>query len=269
MTVHDQLAELLARTEKLQARQAERVKAIKGQSKPDQPRAEAPAVTVDGSTATIRLYDVIDDWGDWWGLSAREFVAELDALPSSVETIIVAINSPGGMVFEAVAIMNALRRHSARVVAIVEGVAASAASFIAASADETIMMPNSQMMIHAAWGYTYGDATDMREYADLLDQLTLSMCEIYADKSGRPASEWLEDMAGVDVWLSAQEAVDAGLADRVGDEPTETDTAASASATSVPQVTATAAATPVADDQPVADEKPWSVVDAELQLLAL
>lgn len=220
-SVQDRLAEMVSEAGDLLARQRDR-----------QPvRNESPAVTVNGADATIRLYDVIDEWGDWWGTSASEFVAELDALPATVETVTVLINSPGGSVFEAIAMMNALRRHPARVVAVVEGLAASAASYIAASADETVMMPTSQMMIHAAWGGCRGDSADMREMADLLDHLTLAICEVYEAKSGRPADEWFDDLAGVDVWMSAQEAVAAGLADRVEDlTPAPADPSASTSA---------------------------------------
>lgn len=193
-----------------------------------QPRNDAPPVTLSGTTAKIRLYQSIDDWGEWFGMSANELVGEIDKLPSNIDTIELAINSPGGSVFEAIAIVNALRRHEAHIVAVVDGFAASAASFIAASADETVMMPNSQMMIHAAWGCApgcVGDASDVRdhvkvveEYASLLDDVTLNICTIYEAKSGTPAADWLEMMAGVDVWLTAERAVELGLADRVGIE---------------------------------------------------
>lgn len=187
-------------------------------------RAEAPPVKVEGATATIRLYQSIDNWGEFWGMSATEFAAELDALPATVETIDLRINSGGGMVFEAVTILNILRSHPAKVVATVEGLAASAASFIAASADETIMMPGSQMMIHAVRGVAIGTATDLRQVADLFDHLTLVAAEIYATKSGKPESDWLDLMTGTDDhWYSAAEAVEAGLADRIGQNEEETE----------------------------------------------
>jgi ATP-dependent Clp endopeptidase proteolytic subunit ClpP len=201
-------------------------------------RNEAPPVRLDGTTARIRLYQSIDDWGEFWGLSANELVDALDDLPSNIDTIELSINSPGGVVFEAVAIMNALRRHSAKVVAIVDGIAASAASFIAASADETWMMPNSTMMLHAPWGVAVGNATVMRELADVLDDLTLNIAEVYATKTGETPDEWLDRLAEGDLYYSAAEAVDAGLADGVldltnddvdpdesGDDDTQTDDA--------------------------------------------
>ena len=183
-----------------------------------QPLNEAPPVKVEGSKATIRIYQNIDDWGGPWGMSATELAAELDALPAGIDTIELRINSYGGVVFEAITIMNALRSHDARIVAVVEGLAASAASFLAVSADETVMMPSSRLMLHAAWGIGIGNANDLRAYADLLDSLTIDVAEVYAAKTGEDASVWF-DRLQTDKWYSAQEAVDAGLADRI-DTPT-------------------------------------------------
>lgn len=179
-----------------------------------QPLNAAPPVKVEGRKATVRIYQDVDDWGGPWGLSATELADELDALPADVDTIELRINSHGGQVFDAVTMMNALRSHSARVVAVVEGLAASAASFLAVSADETVMMPNTRMMLHAPRGVAIGDASDMRAMAGLLDGLTLDIAEVYAAKTGEDAAVWLDRLAE-DHWYSAQEAVDAGLADRI------------------------------------------------------
>ncbi len=251
----DTLTELAEQAQSIADRHRQRTETSRG----GQPRNESPPVTLDGTTAKIRIYQPIDDWGDLFGLSANELLAEVEALPSNIDTIELAINSPGGMVFEAIAMMNGLRRHEARIVAVVDGLAASAASFIAASADETIMMPNSQMMIHAPFGGCYGDATDMREMAEVLDALALTICEVYEAKSGTPAAEWLDMMAGVDVWISAEHAVELGLADRVGVEPE-------------PELENAAGTPPAAqiDDQPTAGvEAQQSILTAELELLAL
>lgn len=186
-----------------------------------QPMNSAPPVRVDGAKATIRIYQDIDDWGGPWGVSATELTETLDSLSSDVDTIELRINSYGGQVFEAVTIMNALRSHSARVVAVVEGLAASAASFLAVSADETVMMPNTRLMLHAAWGISIGNAADMRAHADLLDNLTRDIAEVYAAKTGDDVDVWAERLQ-VDTWYSAQEAVDAGLADRIETPSTST-----------------------------------------------
>ena len=171
---------------------------------------------VTSDIAVLRLYGAIDDWGGEWGVSAKEFAETLDAL-SDVKEIRVHINSPGGSVFEAIAIMNQLRAHSARVVAIVDGLAASAASFIAVSADEVVMAPHSELMVHDAWGVSIGNAADMRAFADTLDHLSDNIANIYAAKSGGDAAAWRAVMMS-ETWISADEAVAAGLADRVDGE---------------------------------------------------
>lgn len=181
-------------------------------------RAEQTAVVDDDGVATLRLYDPIDSWGGFWGVSAKEFADALDEAKDASE-IQLHINSPGGEVFEAVAIMNQLRAHPARVVATVDGVAASAASFIAASADELVMARNTELMIHDAWGICIGNAADMRDLAGVLDRLSNNIAEVYAEKSGGTLVDWRSAMIA-ESWYSADEAVEAGLADRV-DRPVE------------------------------------------------
>src|SRR5690606_23932349 len=100
----------------------------------ERPRNEAPVVSLEGTVARLRLFDPIDSWGEWWGMSAKDFAAALDELPAEVDTLELLINSPGGDVFDGLAIVNTMRAHSARTVATVQGIAASAASFIAAAA---------------------------------------------------------------------------------------------------------------------------------------
>lgn len=178
------------------------------------PRASMSAVEADGA-ATLRLYDPIDSWGGEWGVSAKEFADALDGISSSTREIRLHINSPGGEVFEAFAILNLLRSHPARVVAVVDGLAASAASFIAAGADELVMAPNSELMIHDAWGVCIGNAADMRDLAGRLDHLSDNVASIYAAKAGGGVPQWRDAMLA-ETWYSAQEAVSAGLADRVG-----------------------------------------------------
>lgn len=182
-------------------------------------RASILAPELADGVATLRLYDPIDDWGGDWGVSAKEFAQALSALPADIHTIQLHINSPGGMVFEGVAILNQLRQHSAKVVAVVDGLAASAASFIACGSDELQMAPNSQLMIHDAWGWAIGDATAMRSVADLLDRLSNNIAAIYAAKAGGTVEDWRAAMLA-ESWYSPEEAVAAGLADQVaGVEP--------------------------------------------------
>ncbi len=176
------------------------------------------SVLEDESTTTgiavMRLYDPIDSWGGDWGVSAKEFAQALNALPEDTEEIRLHINSPGGEVWEAIAILNQLRSHKAKIVAHVDGIAASAASVIAAGASETIMGRNATAMVHDAWGFAIGNAADMTDTATMLDKISNNLASIYADKSGGTAEEW-RDIMRAETWFNADEAVEAGLADRV------------------------------------------------------
>ncbi len=182
------------------------------------PSASIAPATVANGVATVRLYDYIDQEGGYWGISASEFAEALDAV-SGVSRIDLLVNSGGGAVWDGLAILNVLRSHDAPVRARVDGIAASAASFIAVACDEVVMMPNSRMMIHDAMGLCIGQAVDMREYADFLDDSSDNIAEIYATRAGGTTAEWRSRMVTKGLlgeWFSAQDAVDAGLADSVG-----------------------------------------------------
>jgi len=170
----------------------------------------------DATVATIRLYGPIDSWGGWWGISAEDVARVLDALPTSVEQIVLRINSPGGEVWEAMAILNMLGAHSAHVTAVVDGIAASAASFIAAGCDETVMSKGSQMMIHSPSSIAWGNAAEMRKVAAFLDVVEASSIEIYTEKAG--PQDWATMLAD-ETWLTAAATVELGLADRIGVVP--------------------------------------------------
>ena len=175
--------------------------------------------------ATMYLYGPIDPWGGEWGISAAEVAAALTALPAGTTDLTLRINSPGGEVFEAVAIMNLLRDHSARITARVDGLAASAASFLAVSADELVMGANSELMIHDAWGLAIGYADDMRSYGDLLDHTSDNIASVYDAKAGGGAEQWRGYMKA-ESWFNAAEAVELGLADSVNTKPAADDAAA-------------------------------------------
>ena len=167
----------------------------------------------DGATAKLFLYDVIDSWGGSWGVSAKEFNAALTEV-GNVSQINLHINSPGGECYEGIAILNALRRHPANVTAVVDGIAASAASFIAAGADEVVMARNSELMIHDAWGIALGPAADMYAAADRLNKISNNIASVYTGKAGGTDETWRQAMLA-ETWYSAAEAVSAGLADRI------------------------------------------------------
>lgn len=160
--------------------------------------------------AEVMIYDEIG----YFGVTASDFAAEIKAL--NVGEIQLRINSPGGEVFDGIAILNSLRNHAARKIVTVDGVAASAASFIAMAGDEIIMNKNSEMMIHDGMGLCVGNASEMRELANMLDRVSDNIASIYADadRLGHDADHW-RAMMRAETWFTAEEAVEAGLADRV------------------------------------------------------
>ncbi len=176
------------------------------------PRAEV--VLVDGEVPVIRIYDVLDSWGGFWGVSATEVAAALDAIPADTATLEVHLNSPGGQASEGVAIANLLRQHPARVVAVVDGLAASAASMVAMGANEVVMAPSSQMLVHEASGGAWGTADVLAQQSRALDHLSDSYAAGYAGKAGGDVAFWREVMRA-ETWYSPAEAIAAGLADRL------------------------------------------------------
>lgn len=184
---------------------------------PGAPRTRKPLEiknAVAGKSAELYIYDEIGF--DWWtggGVTAKSIMEALDEI-GDVEQIDLHVNSPGGDIFEGVAIYNALVRNKARLVVYVDALAASAASFIAQAGDEIIMMTASTMMIHDGWGFVMGNADEMRAQADVLDKLSNNIASIYAERTGEPTEEWRAVMKA-EAWYTAEEAVSAGLADRV------------------------------------------------------
>lgn len=158
--------------------------------------------------AEVWIYDEIG----MWGTTAGDFARDLSAVTSS--TINLHLNSPGGSVFDGVAIHNTLASHKATVNVTVDGIAASIASVIAMAGDTVTMGRGTEMMIHDPSGIVMGQATDMREMADLLDRLALDIAGFYHGRAGGELSAWRASMAA-ETWYSADEAVAAGLADAV------------------------------------------------------
>lgn len=139
------------------------------------------------SDADIYIYDEIG----FWGVTAKQFISDLNAL-GDITHINLHINSPGGDVFEGIAIFNALKTHGASITVYVDGVAASMASVIAMVGNPVIMPENSFMMIHKPFGFTGGDAEDMRTYADLLDKVEAVFCyPLMHRKPGKPPMKLL------------------------------------------------------------------------------
>ncbi len=179
-------------------------------------------------TYELLIYGDIGE--SWWSesVSAKSVAEQLNALDDSVATINVRINSYGGSVADGLAIYNALRRHKATKAVTIDGVAMSSASLIAMAGDTVSMPPTSILMIHAPWGGCYGNAKEMRQYADVLDTFSDSMADAYVQKSGKARADILSLLKdGEDHYYTGEEAVAEGFADAVSsddagnDEPDE------------------------------------------------
>lgn len=168
------------------------------------------AKAVDGE-ADVSIYDEIG----MFGITAKDFADELNAL-GKVSHINLSINSPGGSVFDGLAIHNMLKRHKAMITVRVDGVAASIASVIAMAGDVILMPDNAFMMIHDPSGVVMGTSRDMRQLADALDKIKTGLVAAYASKSGLDRDE-IEAIMTAETWLTAQEAVDMGFADSIED----------------------------------------------------
>lgn len=179
----------------------------------------------DAGVLELYIYgDITDkefDWDDWrWIPSdnrAQHFREELARYPD-VSEIRIFINSYGGSVFEGTAIYNQLKRHSARKVVYVDGFACSIASVIAMAGDEIVMPRNTLMMIHNMLLSTYGNAAELRKAADDLDIINAAGRQAYLQKAGDKLSEeQLVEMMDAETWLTAEQCVELGLADRLAE----------------------------------------------------
>ena len=174
------------------------------------------SIRAKGETAQILIYEDIGE-GFFGGLGALAFRQEIDALPSSVTSLTVRINSDGGDVFEGVAIYNTLKDHPAKKNVIIDGMAASIASVIAMVGDTITIQPTGMMMIHNARGGAFGDCDDLRQIADVLETINAQMTIAY-QRSGKSTEDILAIMKS-ESWYSAQEAVDAGWVDSLVAHP--------------------------------------------------
>lgn len=165
----------------------------------------------DGDTAELLIYDEI---GGLCGIPADELVQEIGDIKA--KNLDVRINSPGGSLFDSIAIYNALVRKSrtTNVTTYVDALAASGASIIAMAGNQCVMMVGSQLMIHDAIGMEYGNAESFREMAKFLDNQSWNIADVYTAKAGGERDQWRALMQA-ETWMFAQEAVDLRLADSV------------------------------------------------------
>lgn len=163
----------------------------------------------------ILLYDQIGlDWVTGEGVTAKEFNEKIEQ--AGDRDIVVRINSPGGDVWDGLAIYNMLRSAKGKVTTVVEGLAASAASIVAMAGDDVSIYPSAQLMIHSAWTIAMGNADDFREAADVLDKIDGTLAEIYSSKTGRPAEEFKQIMSK-DSYYNADESLELGLVNSIVD----------------------------------------------------
>ena len=166
--------------------------------------------------AQVHIFDEVG----YFGVTAKDFTSDLAQIKGDLE---VHLNTPGGEVFDGIAIFNALKQRDGTVRVVIDSLAASIGSVIAMAADpgQLVIAKNASMMIHDGFGMGIGNAADLRDLADLLDKTSDNIASIYADRTGQPAGQWRDAMLA-ETWYVGQEAVDAGLADFVqGAEPAE------------------------------------------------
>lgn len=164
----------------------------------------------------IYIYDAIvadEDTAYWWGgVSAEALVPAIRNINGG--TIHLRINSPGGDVFAAQTICQAIRDTGAKVIAHIDGYAASAATVISIAADEVEIAAGGFFMIHNAWTWAMGNANDLTATAVLLGKIDSSLAGQYAAKSGMDVEDVRAAM-DAETWYTAEEAVAAGLVDRI------------------------------------------------------
>lgn len=162
---------------------------------------------------SISVYDVIGY--DYWtgeGVTAKRVAAALRTLGKGPVTV--NVNSPGGDLFEGLAIYNLLREHDGEVTVKVLGVAASAASIIAMAGDTVQIARAGFLMIHNTWVMAVGNRNDLREYADTLEPFDKAMADIYAARTGEDAKR-MAKLMDAETWIGGSAAVEEGFADEL------------------------------------------------------
>lgn len=182
-------------------------------------KAIAPAARViraeAAREATIYIYDAIVsselEAEYWGGVSSQALVPELRAL--DVDTVHLRIDSPGGDVFAAQAICTAIKQIGAKVIAHIDGLAASAATIIACACDEVAMADGAMYMIHNGWTIAWGDRHDFGKVVGLLEKIDGTIAEAYAKRTGQSEAE-MSALMDAETWFTADEAIEIGLVDR-------------------------------------------------------
>lgn len=195
----------------------------------------------DAGSAEIFIYDEI---GGSFGVGAQDFIDELNEIDAP--QIVVRINSPGGLLVDAIAISSALAQHPSTIITRVDGIAASAASVVAIAGDRLEMMLGSQIMIHDVLVDITGNAADLKECISWLNEQSANVANMYASKAKGDPDEWRALMLA-ETWMFAQESVESGLADMVYVRDKK--------ALDAPPM-------PVPDEEPAEEDKPENADDA-------
>ena len=163
-----------------------------------------------GADGVLKIY-VYEEINEFWGIGAKAFSRQLHEA-GEVSRIDLHINSIGGDVFDAAAMMNELKAHPARVEVYVDGLAASAASVLAMAGDRIVMGEGAFLMIHDPWTVAWGAAEALEKAAEMLKKVKDEIAKIYAQRSGQ-AEAWALEKMSEETWFGPEEAVAAGLAD--------------------------------------------------------
>ena len=162
-------------------------------------------------SANIAIHDEIG----LWGVSAKDFIQELQAIEA--KSINLSINSPGGSVFDGLAMYNAIKGHPAKVNGSVLGIAASAASFVLMASDTITMPEDAFLMIHNPWTMAVGDSEEMRSAADMLDQIQETLLNIYERRTGSERVD-LAEMMSSETWLNSEMALEKNFIDSISEK---------------------------------------------------
>lgn len=174
----------------------------------------------DAGPAEISIFGPIGNTWDGEGVTASKFIKDFKAIKSQDVTI--TVNSPGGSLFDGLAIYTAMAASGKNITAKVMGLAASAASLIVMAAGKITMPKNTHLMVHKAGNGVWGNADDMRKMADVMDSLDESIAATYSARTGKPIEDIKTMLDSGDTWLTADQAVEMGFADEATDLVTAT-----------------------------------------------
>lgn len=178
-------------------------------------KANGLKVYAEASIPELHIYDMIGP--SWAGMVDSKAVIQALAEFGDAREINVRINSPGGSVFEGVAIHNALKRHPAKIIVDIDALCASAAADVAMAGDEIRIAKNAMMMIHRAWAVASGNAEELINVVGLLEKIDQTTVDQFVERTGLDAKE-IREMIDAETWMDANEALEKGFVDEITGE---------------------------------------------------